>query len=91
MATHLFVRSLSHTHHEEEQSCEADSLHCCDEGKGVGQHIGRPHCHFHQLCWGQGAEAGHVQTLSQAEGEGEQSQGGGHEPTEHQVTHALLH
>lgn len=91
MTTHLFVRSLCHTHHEEEQSCEADSLHHCDEEKGVGQHIGRPHRHFPQLCQGQRAEAGYVQALSQAEGEGEQSQGGSHEPTKHEVTHPLLH
>lgn len=53
---HLFVRSLGHANHEEEQSCEADSLHCCDEEKHEGPDIRRPHCHLYQLCPRLGAE-----------------------------------
>lgn len=78
---HLFVCSLSHTHHEEEQPYEADSLHCCDEEKGVGLGIMRPHHHLYQLRQGQGAEARHIQMLSQAETKGKQRQDGGHQPS----------
>lgn len=86
---HLFVRSLGHTHHEEEQSREADFLHRCDEEKGVGLGVVRPHHHLHQLRQGQGAQR--VQMLSQAETKGKQRQGGGHQPTKHKVTHTLFH
>lgn len=89
--SHLLVRSLGHTHHEEEQPCEADSLHCGDEEKGVSLGVQRPHRHLRQLGQRQGAEARRVQLLSQAETEGKQRQGGGHQPTEHKVPHTLLH
>lgn len=91
MTAHLFVRSLSHAHHEEEQSSEADSLHRCDEEKGIGLGIKRTHHHVYQLCQGQGAKARYVQMLSQAEGKRKQRQGGSHEPTKDEVTHTLLH
>lgn len=89
--SHLFVGSLSYTHHKKEQPCEADSLNCCDEEKGRSSGVRRPHCDFNQLCEREGAEARHVQTLSQAERKGKQRQGGRHKATEDEVTNALLH
>lgn len=89
--SHLFVGPLSHAHHEEEEAGEADSLHGRDEEKGVSLRVVRSHRYLQQLRQRVRAQAAHVQTLSQAEGEGEQRQGGGHEPPEHQVTQALLH
>ncbi len=90
VTAHLFVRSLSHTHHEEEQSYETDSLHRCDQEKDVGLDIRRCYRHFYQLRQGQGADARDVQMLSQAEGKGKHRQGGGHQPTKHKVAHTLL-
>ena len=53
--------------------------------------VTRSHGHLPHLCQGQGAEAGRVHVLSQAETEGKQSQGGGYQPAEHEVPHTLLH
>lgn len=79
--TDLFICPLSHTHHEEEQPCEADSLHCCDEEKSVGLEVMWPHCHLPQFCQGQGTEARSTQMLSQAETKRKQRQAGGYQPT----------
>ena len=57
LITHLFVSSLGHAHHEEEEAGETEPLHRGDEEEGVGCGVRPTHGRRHQLDEVVGAQA----------------------------------
>lgn len=87
---HLFIRPLSHTHHEEEKSRKENSFHCGDDEECIRQGTRRPDGHCWKFLEGNRIEIGNIQFLCQSEAVWQQSQWGRDQAAENKITHPLL-